>query len=122
MRKSQETICVEAGEKIEIFNCSFSSVPMKYEFSAKAIESKPLSGLLEIQSKQILFSSPKKIMDLKESNVVKASLWDTFMTIYVIAGCDMEITVSKRSATSLKRISGLVIVLTLIAASLVLLK
>jgi len=121
MNNSQETILIEAGEKVEIFSRSFSSVPMTYKFSAKAIGSKPLSGVLEIDSKSMIFSNLEKIMDLQESNVVKASLWDTFMTVYVIASCDMEVKVSKRPATSLKRTLGLVTVVIAVAIGLVLL-
>ncbi len=121
MKNSQETIFVEAGEKIEIFNRRFSSVPMSYQFSAKPIESQLLSGRLEIHSKQMVFSSPVKTIDLKPDNTVSASLWDTFMTIYVIAGCDMEISVPKRDATALKQILVLVAVLVLVAAAMLML-
>ena len=99
----------------------FTSVPMQYEFIAKATGSKPLSGVLEIHSKKMIFVTAEKIIDSKKSNVVETSFWNTFMTIYVAVGCDMEITVSKYQATYLKRIFGLVVILVLVAVGLVLL-
>ncbi len=120
MPKNQETIFVEAGEKIELFKRRFSSVPMTYQFMAKSTCAKPLAGLVEIHSQQMLFSGAENIMNLKQTNEVKASLWDTFMTIYVIAGCDMEITLSKHSKTTDKSLLGLVVILVLIASMVML--
>ena len=117
MKNSHETIFVEKGEKIEIFNRRFSSVPMNYEFSAKAVGSKPFSGWLEVHRQQTVFSSPVKTIDLKQSNSVNASMWDTFMTIYVIAGCDMEISLPKRDFKPLKGVLVLVTLLVLVAAA-----
>ena len=121
MKNSHETIFVEEGEKIEIFNRRFSSVPMSYQFSAKPIGSKPLLGLLEIHSKKMVFLSPVKSIGLKQSNTIKASMWDTFVTIYVIAGCDMKITVPKSNLKSLKQVFLLVAVLLLVAVVILLL-
>ncbi len=94
---------------------------MSYKFTAKPIGSQLLSGSLEIHSKQMVFSSPVKTIDLKPDNTVSASLWDTFMTIYVIADCHLEITVPKRDFTSLKRVLVLVTVLVLVAAAMIML-
>lgn len=116
MKSSQETIFVAAGEKIELFSRSFSSVPMDYEFNAKAVGSLPLSGQLEIQSKQILFSVPVKTNELKSVNHFKASFLDTFMRVYVVADCDMEITMPERVIKSSMRPLWMVAVLILIMA------
>ncbi len=93
MPKSQETIFIEAGEKIELFKRRFSSIPTTYQFGAESKSAEPLSGLVEIHSQQMLFSAQEVTKDLKQINQVTASMWDTFMTIYVIAGCDMEISI-----------------------------
>jgi len=120
MKNSQEIIFVEAGEKIEIFNRRFSSVPMSYEFSAKPVGSKPLSGSLEIHSKKTVFTRPVKTIDLKSTNAVNASLWDTFMTIYVLAGCDMEISIPKKKMSSSKALISMIVLVVILALVLIL--
>ena len=116
MKGIQEVIYIEAGEKIEILNRSFSSIPMSYEFSAKAFDSKPLSGQLEIESKQLFFAPSVKVKDLKSINSFKASIWDTFLNVSVVANHDMEITEPKRVLKSSKQSLFFVALIILIAS------
>ena len=122
MNRSYETIFVQAGEKIEIFKRRFSSVPMTYNFSAQAIGSKPLSGSLEVhRRKSVLLNQQVKTAEVKRQNTVHASMWDTFLTIYVIAENDMNISVPTCKITSLKPILMMVLLLIVVASSLLIL-
>ena len=102
MTINDEVITVKAGEKNKLFKRSFSSVPMRYTFSAKAVGSEALSGSLEIHRKRTIFSTVVESIELKPNNVVHASIWDTFVTIYVQANNDLKITLPKRDFKALK--------------------
>ncbi len=119
MKNRQDTIQLKAGERIKIFSRSFSSVPMAYEFAAKPINGTELSGMIEIEKRQTLVSRPKQEIRLQRSNTVKASMWDTFVTIFVTAGCDMTITVPKRNLGSLRWVIWLVAAVIIAAAAMI---
>ncbi len=109
MKSDIEILTIAKGEKVELFSRSFSSVPMTYEFKAEAKSSEHLSGTIEIETKQSLFRKPKRFLKVEENNVIKATMWDTFVRVYVVAYSDMQISIPKRKLASRKLIFGLVI-------------
>lgn len=119
MSQGQETINIKAGEKIELFSRSFSSIPMRYQFTAEAVGSTALSGLVEVVSQQSLLKKPVKKLQLKKSNLIKASMWDTFLTIYLVADCDMAVSIPTKQMGSKWRLISLVLLLVVVASVII---
>ncbi len=87
-----KTIKIKASERVKIINRSFSSVSMKYKFQAQPLGSDKLDGEIEIAVRQVFFAQAIKRYPLEEANEVEAGLWDTFVSVYVTANSDLEIT------------------------------
>ncbi len=119
MSQANEMIKIKAGEKVELFSRSFSSVPMNYEFRAEPMESNKLLGKLEVQTKKSLGKKSVYITPLESLNSVKATMWDTFLTIYVIAENDLQVTMPKRKLGSVRLMIGLVLVTVALAATII---
>lgn len=92
-----ETIRIKRGEKAKIFSRGFSSVPIEYEFQARPLGSGQLDGEVEVVDTRLFFRKPPVRFPLRENNVVKAGLWDTFVDIYVTANGDLEVTRPRRN-------------------------
>lgn len=116
MKKSQAVLELKAGERVEVINRRFSSVPMVYEFSAEPKDGDVLSGEVEIEVKKTLFSRPSQTVALQRNNVIKASMWDTFVKVSVTAGYDLQLTIPNRQLKSSRIIVWLVLLVVLIAA------
>lgn len=116
MSQVKEMIEIKAGEKLELFSRSFSSVPMNYEFSAEPMGQCELNGTLEIHRQRSLAKKSVTSSRLQQKNSVRASMWDTFVTIYVVAEEDLKVTVPKRQLASLKLMVGLTVLLVAIAS------
>lgn len=114
----KKTIRLKSGEKAKIYSRSFSSVPLEYEFQAQPLGVDRLDGDVEVVITQLFFRQAPVIMPLRESNVVKAGLWDTFVNIYVIARSDLEVTVPKRNLGSLRWVMGLAALIVLAAVTI----
>lgn len=120
MSSEAEILQVQAGEKVELFSRSFSSVPMEYQFNAEAVSVNNLSGWVEIETKKMVFKKPKIVLQLQKTNVVKASMWDTFVKVYVVADCDLTISIPKRKMSSPKVMITLILLVVLLAAAMLL--
>ncbi len=119
MKNSLEHIFVEAGEKVELFSRRFSSVPMTYEFTAAAADDTELDGKVEIHSKQSLGKVSVKTSQLQALNTIKASMWDTFVTVYVVAKKDLQVTTPQRKIGLLRITVALLMLLLAVASALI---
>jgi hypothetical protein len=117
-----EKIQIKAGEKKQIFSRSFSSIPIKYEFQAYPFGSNRLEGEVEVITTQIFFRQQPKLFPLRETNIVKAGLWDTFIKIYVTANRDLEITIPKRKFKSISLLMLLTALIVLAALSIIIIR
>ena len=119
MSQAKEMIEIKAGEKLELFSRSFSSVPMNYEFSAEPTGPGGLKGTLEVHRKKSLAKKSVSATQLNHHNSVRASMWDTFVSIYVIAESDLTVSLPKRKLGSLRMVLGLVMVTVALAAIII---
>ncbi len=119
MSQAKEMIEIKAGEKLELFSRSFSSVPMTYEFMVEPAKRSTQLGKLEVQTKKSLGKKSVQITRLEKFNSVKATMWDTFVSIYVIAESDLRVTIPKRKMSRLPVLIGLVMVTLALAASVI---
>jgi|GEM_PF-2472614 len=111
MKQVKETIEIKAGEKMELLRRSFSSVPMTYEFTASTADDSELVGRVELHATRTLRGKQVKSVKLQAHNSVKASMWDTFFTIFVVAENELHVTLPQRKLGSL---SGKIVIISLI--------
>ncbi|TDR20596.1 hypothetical protein [Marinicella litoralis] len=119
MQNKQEIVEIKAGEKVELFSRSFSSVPMTYEFTAMAKQGFELLGRVEVHAKGGLRKKQVRFSQLQTSNTVKASLWDTFLTIYVVADADLKVTTPKRKMNALRFTLVMALLVIVVASAIV---
>jgi hypothetical protein len=105
----KEKTVIRADEKTKIFSRRFSSVPMTYEFTAKPVGTGELSGEIGVEITQTLFRKKSLSIPLQVDNVVKATLWDTFMDVYITADVDVEVTMPYQRMSAKPIMLGLVV-------------
>ena len=88
MAKSVE---IKAGQKLKIFSRSFSSIPIEYQFQARAIDGSEPDGQIKISRRQLVFPAVVETIPLQKDNIIKAGYWDTFVSAYVTANQDLII-------------------------------
>ncbi len=110
------TLSVKAGQRLKVFSRKFSSVPMTYEFDAEPAGTEKVSGIVEVEITQTLFRKKQLKLPLQEHNVIKASMWDTFMDVYVTPDVDVQVEVPKRSMSAKPVIIGLILVVLALAS------
>ncbi len=117
MKKSQAVLQLKAGERVEVINRRFSSVPMVYEFNAEPIGGDVLSGEVDIEVRKNLFSKPSQTIALQRHNVIKASMWDTFVKVSVTAGYDLKLTLPDRRLGSSRILMWVVLLVMAVAVA-----
>lgn len=107
-------IHLSPGERRKVFSRSFSSVPMDYEFEAKALhEGEKIEGTVEVQGSQWIFPKAPQRQVLQEKNTVHAGVWDTFFRVYVTSKVALELSVPKRRLSSLRWLIAIALIIVL---------
>ncbi len=110
-----KSIRINAGERIKIFSSRFGSVPVEYEFQARTTGSDRLTGEVEVSAFTLFFRKPLLKFPLREKNLIKAGMWDTFVYIYVKANTDMEVTIPRRNLRAARWVFLLAVLIALAA-------
>ncbi|MCB1581545.1 MAG: hypothetical protein R3E90_00410 [Marinicella sp.] len=100
---------IKKAERVRVFRRSFSSVPMTYQLTVKPVGTDDVSGTVEVEITQILFRKKNLINPLQINNVIKATLWDTFMDVYIRPDSDVIIEKPQRSISAKPLIVGLIV-------------
>ncbi len=112
---------IKAGERKKVLSRKFSSVPMEYEFSVKPVDGQALSGTVEVEMTKTIFRNESLKFPLQAQHIIKATLWDTFMDVYVTADTDVQIEMPKRSMNAKPVIIGLILVVVALASVIMML-
>ncbi len=112
---------IKAGERKKVLSRKFSSVPMEYEFSVKSVDGQALSGTVEVEMTKTIFRNESLKFPLQAQHIIKATLWDTFMDVYVTADTDVQIEMPKRSMNAKPVIIGLILVVVALASVIMML-
>ena len=119
MDQNEESIQVKAGEKVEILNRSQRSVPLVYEFSARAVGQEVPLGRVEIHTKGGLRKKHVKSYQLRPKNAIKVSIWGTFMALFVVAENDLQVTLPQSKLAKGRMIFGLCFLMIILALALI---
>ena len=99
-----KTITIQAGETVKIFTRRFSSVPIGYRFTARALDDGPLRGTVIVHGSRWLVRRPRVTRALESENIVTAGYWDTLFDVYVCANNGpLEVAVPLRRLGPLRR-------------------
>ena len=85
-----------AGERTRVFRRFSSSLIQTIRIDVEAADGRSeVSGLLEVQGSQWLFSRPPEQHPLQASTTVRKGYWDTRYAIYVTPDVDVRVTVHR---------------------------
>ncbi|WP_223787257.1 hypothetical protein [Marinicella meishanensis] len=122
MNRSKQTIKIPAGEQAQIFSRSFSSVPMTYVFQAESVIGGEPQGQVETRIRRSIGQGATKTKDLQRHNEVKASFWDTFVEIHVVANEDVLVSLPKRRFKALRWPVMLALLVVLAASAVIMIQ
>ncbi len=122
MKHDTEHIHINAGEKVEIFTRGFSSVPMTYEFTASGLNESKLQGRIEVLTRSCMGRKKLRTIKLQANNAIKASIWDTFFTLFVVADEDIQVSLPIRKPGTLRMMAVLVVLVVAAASTITLLQ
>jgi len=116
-----KTIKIRSGERKRIIRQFSNSLQQTYSFSAKPVEpDTAISGIVEVQGSKWLFPKPPLKLDLKRENLVEKGMWDTFYSVYVIPGTDVEIALKPTRTNRLWIYLVIVVIILGLASALIL--
>ena len=91
-----KTLEIKAGERTRIIHKFSNSLPMTYKFNAKPIVGgDEVSGLVEVQGSSWIFPKKASTQELRASNSVEKSVWDSMYSVYVTPNVDVEVSLGK---------------------------
>lgn len=92
------SITIAKGERKKILSRFSNSLQMTYRFEAEPVHAgDALSGTVEVKGSKWIFSKPPVTQALARENAVEKGIWDTFYSVHVTPGCDVTITLSRKS-------------------------
>lgn len=109
-----------AGQRVAVIRRAFSSMPVDYQFSARAvIPGETLGGIVEIRKSRWIFPGAPVKLPLQASNVVSAGLWNTFVSVDVIPEVNAVITTEGRRMRNLRPILLLALLVIALAVAMI---
>lgn len=102
-------IIVKKGERGQIVETLFDSVPDDFKFSVESLDSEAdVSGKVEVNGSYWLFRKNPVLHELQSAHVFRKGFWDSLYTIHVIPDEDVRVLLEDNRF----RFTNLILVLT----------